>query len=108
MTEPLAVIALNHAKLELWPSHVRTVFADGAEVCAAPNGNETIWDTAIHELLHSVFAQVTHDRPSACLRAVADGDGKRWTPERRAEESFSYGAGLILADAVRKMARAYD
>ena len=108
MTEPLAVIALNHAKLELWPDCVRTVFADGKEVVAAPNGDETILDCAIHECLHSIYAQVTHDRPSACLRAVADGEGKRWTPERKAEEAFCYGAGLILTDAMRKMAKAYD
>lgn len=107
MTEPLAVIALNHAKLELWPSHVRTVFADGAEVCAAPNGKETLLDTVCHEVAHILHAEVLHGREPVCLRAVADGDGRRWTDDRREEEDFSFPAGIILAKTIRAFVDAY-
>lgn len=107
MPQPLAVITLNHATLELWPTHCRTIFADGKEATAAPTGGDTLIQTVCHELLHSLFAQAIHNAPSACLRAVADGDGRRWTPERRAEEAFAYGGSKALAEAVRQMARAY-
>lgn len=105
--KPLATIHLDHAAIELWPGHVRTVFKDGATVPAAPNGTETILDTAIHELLHHVHAQVKTQGESFCLRAVAQGDGKRWTPERLEEESFAYPAGKLLAPIVAQLLEAY-
>ena len=98
MTEaPLATIQLHHATLELWPEHVRTIFhEDAAEVPAAPNGSETVIDTAIHEFLHSAIAQAWGDKPSECLRAVADGDGRRWTDARRFEEALAFGMGPLV------------
>lgn len=104
---PLASIKLSHAKMELWPGHVRTVFPDGREVCAAPNGDETIIDTAVHELLHSVYAQVVRDTPSACLDAVSRGGPVGWTLARREEEAFAYGATAPMAQAIRKLIKAY-
>lgn len=105
--KPLAVIRLDHAAVELWPTHVRTVFNDGAVVPAAPNGTETILDTAIHELLHHVYAQVKNKGESVCLRAAAQGDGKRWTPERLEEESFAFPAGQLLAPMVAQLVEVY-
>lgn len=97
--EPTASIDLNHAIFEIWwPTHVRTVFkSDGRTVEAAPNPGENFIQTAIHEFLHSIVAEAENDEPSVVLRAVADGDGRRWTPERRAEEGLAYSMGNRLA-----------
>lgn len=107
MTEPLAIISLRHARLELWPGHVRTVFPDGLTVEAAPNPGETIFDTALHELAHHIVGWVLHDEPSACLRAVAEGDGRRWTDRRRQEEEAALVLGPLLVDTMTKLAEAY-
>lgn len=107
MTEPLAKVRLTHATMELWPDCVVSVFPDGLDVPAAPNGLETLIDTASHEWAHHALGQVLHDRPSVCLRAVADGDGHRWTDERHEEETRAYALGLILAEFVGAMIRAY-
>ena len=106
--EPLAVIRLNHVEFELWLTHVRSIFADGSEVNAAPNGDETIIETALHELLHHVYAQVTTNTPSACLKAVAVGDGVRWTPERKQEENFAFPAGKVLYPALKTIFGTYN
>lgn len=108
MSEPLGVVRLKHADLELWPDCVVSVFrSDGLDVTAAPNGMETIVMTACHEASHHILSQIMHDRPSVCLRAVAEGDGHRWTDERRAEEDLAYPMGLILSVFVMEMIRAY-
>lgn len=107
MTEPLAVLRLRHATMEFWADCVVSVFPDGLDVPAEPNGIETIIQTACHEASHHLLAQVMHDRPSVCLRAVAEGDGHRWTDDRRAEEDLAYPLGLILAEFVTAMIRAY-
>lgn len=103
----LAVFELKHAKIELWPTHIRTVFPDGSVVPAAPNGDETIIETAIHEFLHHLYAEVKHKAPSECLTAVAKGDGKRWTPERLEEECFAFPAGKLLTPFVMELIKAY-
>lgn len=107
MPTPLATIHLRHSKLELWPSHCRTVFPDGRTVEAAPNEGETITDCVAHELAHHLISQAMHDKPSACLRAVANGDGNRWTPRRREEEEAALSIGPALVEAVTKIAEAY-
>lgn len=104
---PLATIELRHARIELWPYNVTTVFPDGKQVVAAPNGDETIIETACHEALHSILQLALSDRPSHCLRAVADEDGKRWTPERREEEALAYGMTPHVAALVRAVGKAY-
>lgn len=106
MTDPV-VVRLAHAKLELWPDCVLTVFPDGLDVPAAPNGVETLIDTAAHEWAHSALAQVLHDRPSVCLRGVAEGHGRTWTDGKHDEETKAYALGLLLADFVRAMFKAY-
>ena len=105
MTEPLAVVRMNHATLEVWPDSVRTVFADGKAVPAAPNGDETLTHTAVHELLHSAIQEALTDQPSHCLRAVADGDGKRWTDQRRFEEGLAYSMTPRLVALVEALQR---
>lgn len=107
-TEPLATLKLHHATIEFWNDNVRTVFhEDQSRVPAAPNEGETIIDTAVHEALHSILAQVTQDRPSECLRAVADGDGRRWTQGRREEEAMAYGMGPLVVALHRALCEAY-
>ena len=106
--KPLATIELDHVVVELWPTHVRSVFkSDGAVVPAAPNGDETIIETAIHELLHHMVAQIKDKSPSHCLRAVAEGDGKRWTPERLEEESFVFPLGKLMTPSVYTLIETY-
>lgn len=108
MTERLAVLTLPHCTFEVWGSdeghakgHVLTRFPDGLTVPAAPNGDEGLLDTACHEASHHLVAQMRHGRPSVCLRAVAEGDGRRWTDERRAEEDEAFALGRMLAELVR-------
>lgn len=105
---PLAVFTLDHCTFEVWGpdeghkhGHVRTVFKDGLTVPAAPNGDETLLDTALHEMSHHLVAMLTHRGPSLCLRAVAEGDGRRWTDARRAEEDVAFAIGRTLAELVR-------
>ena len=113
VSERIAVIPFDHCTFEVWGpdaghhrGHVRTVFPDGLSVPAAPNGDETIWDTACHELSHVLVAQIAHGRASVCLRAVAEGQGRIWTAERRAEEDEAYALGLKLAGLFASLARA--
>ena len=102
MADPISVLSFNHARFEIWPDSVRTIFkADGAEVVAAPNSGETLIDCAVHEALHHIVSQAKSDTPSACLRAVADGDAYRWTEDRREEESLCFGMGHLVVDLVR-------
>ena len=107
MPEPLARIALPHgARLDLWPTNVTTVLPDGREVPAAPNGDDDMLDTLAHELAHSLCADVLTASPSLCLTAQADGDGRRWTDERLAEETVALRWGRVLREAM-EAARAY-
>ena len=107
MSEPLAVLRFKHALLELWPDCCLTVFPDGLDVPATPNGLETLLDTVAHEASHHLLAQVLHDRPSVCLRAQAEGEGRRWTDERHDEETKAFAMGLLLADLLKAVVRAY-
>lgn len=111
MTGPLAIVRFTHGEMEVYgPAEgyekgtCCTVFhSDGARVPAAPNGSETLLDTLAHEWAHSAVAQVLHDRPSVCLRGVAEGHGRRWDPEKHQEESLAYSLGLLLADLLKAL-----
>lgn len=110
MTGPLATLRLKHAMLEVWGpdehcarGHVLTRFPDGLTVPAAPNGDETLTDTLAHELAHHLYAELRHDAPSACLRGVAEGHGRRWTDAKHEEETAAYRLGLQLAAAMKAL-----
>ena len=108
MSEPVAVFSLDHCTFAIYgpdEHHAKglvvTTFADGLTVPAAPNGGETLIDTALHELSHHLVAQLRYDCPSACLRGVAEGHGRKWDDAKREEETEAYRMGQVLAQVVR-------
>jgi hypothetical protein len=114
MGEPLAVIRLAHADLELHgpdAGHEHgfclTRFRDDLTVPAAPNAGETILDTVAHEAAHHIVAALLDDGPSHCLRAAGEGDGRRWTEARRFEETLACKLGPMLVQVHEAMRRAY-
>ena len=47
----------------------------------------------VHELLHNAVAQAWGKKASECLRAMAEGDGQRWTDARSFEEALATAWG---------------
>lgn len=102
MVEYPLVIEFPHARFEIWENCVKTILPDG-EVVAAPNEGEDLWDTAIHEFLHSAIAEVLGNEPSHCLSMVARGEKPRWNKERGYEETLAYNLGLKLKELFVKL-----
>lgn len=106
MIEPLRTIPLSGAKFEVWSAdHVRTVFDDGAEVPASPDGTAAQTTTSRrlgygadvarmvrhHELAHSLVAEWCGLPCSPTLRRVAHGE------PCADEEAEAWEEALVLA-----------
>lgn len=107
MSELLTKVELNSATIEFWEDNVRTVFKDSKCVTAAPNEGESMLDTAIHEVLHSIVAEALHNGPSECLRGVAEGNGRQWTPGKVYEEGLAYSMTPSIKKLFEALQEAY-
>jgi len=115
MIDPLSVFTLDHCTFAIYgpdEHHAKglvvTTFPDGLTVPAAPNGDEALIDTALHELSHHLVAQLRYDCPSACLRGVAEGHGRKWDDAKHEEESSAYKIGMMLSDLHKALMRNKD